>query len=555
MQQLNAALSSAAISDEQVASLNKFCDDYEDVDEFQDIKAKFENQDLLLSVAKAITASKSATTATALIRVLMMASRHEQAQNKMAKSEILSPILSVMRLYETDWELQENGCHVMCNIATNEKCRKVLSKENVVDVVIDCLRNFSDNQSILLTAVWAMRNLALLDSNKKQLVQKGALDQIVRAMEAAPTLLPLQTQGVMALQTISMQSDSREPILGASGLVPVKGAMFRFPLERRLQEGAVWLIANICDSKNCRQGLRYAEPQEALVAAAENFPDSDLIQKYASSVIATLADLDIYDSEDESLTLGSPSRPDLSTDMSTEPVIPDAEPTILRKGFMQKLGARAKSFKKKWFVLDTRVLSAFRVQDDTAPATNVINLSMACGVIPDTSKKNGIILVTSLHSYRFICANKAEQTEWIDDIKKVIGMVARPADAGGELKTLISELDAIVLEHVSHHLPDTSHGMRVHTSKRPDFTLARTVYHTTKRVRERISEVTMLSTYFWMVFGLILSAFWLLFERFGLFLAFFSPFFTFTDAVFRCSGQPDRLCRRCPRPLSLRRCS
>jgi len=89
---------------------------------------------------------------------------------------------------------------------------------------------------------------------------------------------------------------------------------------------------------------------ELLMSAAKNHPDVENIQKYVTEAISAISEGE-KDSDDEDAKKSPP------------PVSSDPKPAnlaIIRKGFLTKQGGMIKTWKKRWFVLDSSKLTYFK---------------------------------------------------------------------------------------------------------------------------------------------------------------------------------------------------
>eukprot|EP01028_Stygiella_incarcerata_P009876 TRINITY_DN4866_c0_g1_i1.p1 TRINITY_DN4866_c0_g1~~TRINITY_DN4866_c0_g1_i1.p1 ORF type:complete len:472 (+),score=155.22 TRINITY_DN4866_c0_g1_i1:263-1678(+) len=92
----------------------------------------------------------------------------------------------------------------------------------------------------------------------------------------------------------------------------------------------------------------------------------------------------------------------------------------VRVGYMTKLGAIVKNWKKRFFVLTKEALFYYVDEKSSVPKGSVyLDRSMTADVTDETDKKNAFLLVTPLRTYVFVCKDAAEMKEWRDTIDGV----------------------------------------------------------------------------------------------------------------------------------------
>jgi len=78
-------------------------------------------------------------------------------------------------------------------------------------------------------------------------------------------------------------------------------------------------------------------------------------------------------------------------------------------------------------VLDNGKITYFKTQDEGQPL-GAIALRNCAGVLEDPGKKNCILIVTQIRTYRVVTSSKQETTEWIQAIKDILAQLPKPAE-------------------------------------------------------------------------------------------------------------------------------
>lgn len=85
-----------------------------------------------------------------------------------------------------------------------------------------------------------------------------------------------------------------------------------------------------------------------------------------------------------------------------------------KEGFMTKLGAIFKSWKKRWFVLKRNELSYFRTQGERTPIRSIDLKDCRECVVDNTKKKpNCFRLVLAWRTFYLVCESEQELQEWM----------------------------------------------------------------------------------------------------------------------------------------------
>jgi len=401
-------IDSGELSPPKIKFIHDFADYFGDPANYQTQKANFENANVFAKIVNMLTFAKPPLLSD-LLRLIMVYSRAEVNHRSVTKINGISMVLKSMQKFPTDFEVQEQGCRALINIGTTDKNRKVIAKEGGVEVVLDCLKVGTSSVTLCTAACWCLRNISVDDGNRKLIVQQNGLDLIVKAMRAFPTNLQLQTQACWALENIAIKDDTREPISSSGALVSLLYAMRVFPNDKKLQEACCWALSSLVSNSKAREIIRKESGVELLMAASKNFPNVETIQKYVADSISAISDAST-ESEDED---NVPSTP---TEVKPSP----QNLTIIRKGFLTKQGGRIKTWKKRWFVLDSSKLTYYKETQETHPL-GTINLQKCEGVLEDTTtKKFCFMVVTNPRTYKILAPSRHEMAEWIVSIKNVI---------------------------------------------------------------------------------------------------------------------------------------
>ena len=78
-------------------------------------------------------------------------------------------------------------------------------------------------------------------------------------------------------------------------------------------------------------------------------------------------------------------------------------------------------------MLDNGKITYFKTQDEGQPL-GAIALRNCAGVLEDPGKKNCILIVTQIRTYRVVTSSKQETTEWIQAIKDILAQLPKPAE-------------------------------------------------------------------------------------------------------------------------------
>lgn len=98
---------------------------------------------------------------------------------------------------------------------------------------------------------------------------------------------------------------------------------------------------------------------------------------------------------------------------TVDTIMPVAEPQrieVHKEGYLTKLGAKFKTWKKRWFVLDKKELKYYKSNGGGLIGT--IQLTSSCEVTLNLDKKHCIVLVCPDRTWHFIAANDDDMNAW-----------------------------------------------------------------------------------------------------------------------------------------------
>jgi len=393
--------------------LHDFVDYFADITNFQAQKVYFENTNVFARIVNLLFTTRPPVLAHVL-KLIMVYSRAEINHRYITKINGINMVIKTMQNFPTDFDVQEQACRALINIGTTDKNRKVIAKEGGVEVVLTCLKNGSTSTSLCTAACWCLRNISVDDGNRKLICQQNGLELITKIMQNNATNLQLQTQACWAIENISIKEDAREYVASTGAIKALLTGMRSFPSDRKLQEACCWALSSLATSAKARELIRKDAGIELLMAASKNFPNVEVIQKYVSDAISTITDAGAESDYDELLTPPTPP-----VDVKNQVNL-----TVIRKGYMVKQGGRIKTWKKRWFVLDSSKLTYYRDMNEINPL-GTISLQVCEGVLEDaTTKKNCFMVVTKARTYKMTAPTRHEMAEWMVSVKNVIQELA-----------------------------------------------------------------------------------------------------------------------------------
>jgi len=138
-------------------------------------------------------------------------------------------IVRAMRLHSKNSDVQVYGCGTLMNMAANPTLISHICSSGAIDVIIDCMRIHPRKERVQNRACGALQNLGAAQVSRDKIVELGGVDEVYKAMKAHKKSIELTVHGLGAMKNFILNRDALRLLQDLNGRKLVEDAQRRLP--------------------------------------------------------------------------------------------------------------------------------------------------------------------------------------------------------------------------------------------------------------------------------------------------------------------------------------
>jgi hypothetical protein len=159
-------------------------------------------------------------------------------------------ILKGMQKYESDANIQEQGCAVLCNIARDDNIVKI-GNLGGIEVMLNGMKKHKSNANVQEKGFAALSNLAIDDNLDMKIISLGGIEVILNGMKTHENADNVFRSGCMALRNLTCNIATAEGVGHLGGIQVILNGMKKFENIADIQEQGCGVLRNLVAENNC----------------------------------------------------------------------------------------------------------------------------------------------------------------------------------------------------------------------------------------------------------------------------------------------------------------